>query len=123
MARKPVLERIRERKERHKQRGKLYRVSFATVGVLLVMAGVVLSLPLVPGPGIFVLAIGLAMLALEFDRAERLLERVLVRVERASEAAMRFGTLEKTLAVATLAVAAAVAIGAVLLWDVPFLPL
>ena len=118
-----MVERLRERKERHKQRGKLYRVSFATVGVLLVMAGVVLSLPLVPGPGIFVLAIGLAMLALEFDRAERLLERVLVRVERASEAAMRFGTLEKTLAVATLAVAAAVAIGAVLLWDVPFLPL
>ena len=117
-----MVERVRERKERHKQRGKVYRVSFATLGVLLVMAGIVLSLPLVPGPGLLILAVGLAMLALEFDRAERLLERILVRLERASDAAMRFGTVEKTLAVATIAVVAAVAIGAALLWDVPLLP-
>ena len=117
----PTSEGLRARKERHRQRGRLYRISVATTGAVLVLLG--LALVPLPGPGWLIVAIGLGMLALEFDRAERLLERVLVRVERASEAAMRFGTLEKTLAVATLAVAAAVAIGAVLLWDVPFLPL
>ncbi len=117
-----MVERIRERKERHKQRSKIYRVAFATVGGLLVLAGIVLSLPLVPGPGFLIVAVGLAMLALEFDRAERLLERVLERVERASDTAMRLGTVEKTVVVAAVAVVAAVLVGAVLLWDVPLLP-
>jgi Putative transmembrane protein (PGPGW) len=46
---------------------------------------VALALPGVPGPGILLVAVGLGMLALEFDRAERLLEKILDRVEQARE--------------------------------------
>ena len=117
-----MIERVRDQKERHKQRGKAYRVSVATVGVLLVLAGAVLSLPLVPGPGLLVAALGLAILALESDRAERLLERVLQRLERASEAASRAGRVWKAVAVLATVVAVGVAAVAVVLFDIPLLP-
>lgn len=75
-----------------------------------------LSLPLVPGPGFLVIAIGLAMLALEFDWAERLVERVVVRLEpAASKVSPR---LLLVAAAAILAASTAVA----LLFDVPYLP-
>jgi len=52
------------------------------LGVVLVLAGIVLSGPGVPGPGFLVVLIGLSFLALEFDRAERLLEKVIVWADR-----------------------------------------
>ena len=116
------METVRERKERHRQRGRIYRVSFGVAGGLLVLLGLMLSLPGVPGPGLVVAAVGLAMLALEFDRAERLLERVVGHIERASERAAGAGPVQKLLGGAVLALGAAAAVGAVLLWDIPFLP-
>ena len=82
---RPAIKSLRRRKERHQQRSKLYRVPFALVGVLILIAGMALALPGVPGPGILLVAVGLGMLALEFDRAERLLEKILDRVEEARE--------------------------------------
>ena len=82
---RPAIQKLRNRKERHRQRGRVYRVSFAAVGFLIILAGLVLSLPGVPGPGLLLVAVGLGMLALEFDRAERLLERIIDRVEDARE--------------------------------------
>jgi uncharacterized protein (TIGR02611 family) len=113
-----MIERVRERKELHKQRGRLYRLGFGVAGGLVILAGLVLSLPGVPGPGIVLILVGLGMLALEFDRAERLLERVLDRVEQATEASRG----KKLVAVGILAAAAAVLAVAVLLWDVPLVP-
>jgi hypothetical protein len=112
-----MIERVRERKETHKQRGKLYRIGFGIAGGTLILAGLFLSLPGVPGPGIVVVIIGLGMLALEFDRAERLLERALDRVEDVAEA----GRGKQGLLVAAGALAAA-ATAAALLWDLPLLP-
>ena len=114
------MERVRERKARHRQRGRIYRTSFATAGVLVVVLGLVL-IPL-PGPGWLVVALGVGMLALEFDRAERLLELIALRIERASEKAAHAGPLQKALGGATLVLGAAVAVGAAILWDIPFLP-
>jgi len=82
---RPAIKSLRRRKERHKQRSKLYRVPFALIGVLILVAGLALALPGVPGPGILLVAVGLGMLALEFDRAERLLEKILDRVEETRE--------------------------------------
>jgi uncharacterized protein (TIGR02611 family) len=76
-----TLEKVRRRRERHKERHLLYRTIFAIAAFFVVVGGIVLSLPLVPGPGVLLIAIGLSMLALEFTWAERVLEKTLLRVE------------------------------------------
>ncbi|MBW3592810.1 MAG: PGPGW domain-containing protein [Actinobacteria bacterium] len=77
-----MLLRLHERRESHLQRGRAYRIGFATAGFLVLVGGIVLSLPLVPGPGFVLIAIGLGMLALEFLWAERLLAAAVDRLER-----------------------------------------
>ena len=77
-----MLLRLQERRERHLQRSRAYRIGFAVAGFLVLVGGIVLSLPLVPGPGFVLIAIGLGMLALEFLWAERLLASTLDRLER-----------------------------------------
>ena len=67
-----LLVKLQERKERHKQRHIVHRAGVVVLGVFLVLAGIVMSGPGVPGPGIATIIVGLAFLALEFDRAERL---------------------------------------------------
>jgi uncharacterized protein (TIGR02611 family) len=119
---KSLVEKVRERKEEHKQRGKLYRFAVAFGGVLLVLLGLALSLPGVPGPGLLIVAAGVAVLALEFDRAERLLERILVRVERVSDQAKRASPLQKALVATGVVLAAAAAVVAVVALDVPLTP-
>jgi uncharacterized protein (TIGR02611 family) len=116
---RPAIQKLRERKERHKQRHLLIRAVVAVVGVLVVLVGVVLSLPGVPGPGIVLIAFGLAILALEFDPAERLLERILDRVEAAREKA---SPLQQALLGAVGLIAGIALAAAFLFWDVPVLP-
>ncbi|MDQ3823210.1 MAG: PGPGW domain-containing protein [Actinomycetota bacterium] len=116
----PTIEKLRERRERHKQRHVVYRFGFATAGVLLILAGLLLSLPGIPGPGLLVAAIGLGMLALEWDPAERLLERVLRRIDDAREASR---SVQFALAAVVVLAAAGAFVLTALLWDVPLLPL
>ncbi len=116
---RPAIKSLRRRKERHQQRSKFYRVPFALMGVLILVAGMALALPGVPGPGILLVAVGLGMLALEFDRAERLLEKILDRVEAARE---KTSTWQQVV----LGVAGLVVSVGYLVWtlfgDVPILP-
>ena len=60
------------------------------------------------GPGIAVILVGLGFLALEFDRAERLLDRAVIWAERAAERAENTTTQQRVLAgvAGALAVAA-----------------
>ncbi|MEO6079448.1 MAG: PGPGW domain-containing protein [Steroidobacteraceae bacterium] len=44
------------------------RIGIAIVGGVVILAGIVLSVPLVPGPGLLVILLGLAILSLEFER-------------------------------------------------------
>jgi hypothetical protein len=44
------------------------RIGIAIGGGVLVLAGAVLSLPLVPGPGFVLILAGLGLLSLEFER-------------------------------------------------------
>lgn len=116
---RPAIRKLRERKERHKQRSIVIRAIVAVLGVVVVLAGLLLSLPGVPGPGLVLVAVGLAILALEFDPAERLLERVLDRAESAREKA---SPLQQALVAMAGLIAAIAFAAAFLLWDVPVLP-
>ncbi len=62
------------------------RVVLTVIGVVLLLVGFVLSLPLVPGPGILVMLAGLALLASEYDWAQDVL---LWARERSAKAARR----------------------------------
>ena len=112
-----LLRRLRMRRERHFGRGSLYRIAFAAAGFLVLAAG--LAMLVLPGPGLLVTAFGLAMLALEFRWAERLLGRALHRLERARETAR---AADGRLIGAIAAAAAAGSAAAILLWDIPLLP-
>ena len=117
---KPAIQRLRRRKERHQQRSRAYRILFVAAAATIILVGIVL-LPL-PGPGWLIIAAGVAMLALEFDRAERLLERILDRLDDARTRAERAGPVQKAIAVTLVVLAAAGAVVAVLRWEIPLLP-
>jgi hypothetical protein len=90
--------------------------------VLLVLAGIVMSGPGVPGPGIATILLGLFFLALEFERAERLLERAIHWGERAAERAEQSSAGQR-IAAGTVALAAVAAfVVAAFLWDIPLMP-
>ena len=44
------------------------RIGIAIAGGLVVALGVLLAMPLIPGPGLLVIALGLGILSLEFER-------------------------------------------------------
>jgi uncharacterized protein (TIGR02611 family) len=117
-----LLVKLQERKERHKQRHIVHRAAVVVFGVLLVCAGIVMSGPGVPGPGILTIILGLGFLALEFERAERLLERTIIWGDRAAERAERTTTRQRVAAgVAGIVAAGAFAFAAVK-WDIPLVP-
>src|SRR5918992_3663421 len=118
-----LLIKLRERKERHKQRHPVHRAAVVVVGVLIVLVGIVLSGPGVPGPGIAVILIGLGFLALEFDRAERLLERAIIWADRAKDRAEETSTTQRLIAALLTAVAVGAFVFAAIRWDIPLLPI
>ncbi len=116
----PMIDRVRARQERHRQRHRLYRIGFAALGFLVLAAGIVMLVT--PGPGIPAIVLGLAMLALEFAWAERWLERLLNRVEQAAEEVRRSGPAKRVALIAAGVLAVAAYIVIIVLWDVPILP-
>ncbi len=61
------------------------RLVVGIVGFALLAAGMILSLPLVPGPGFLLIVAGLGVLATEFDWADRLRERARQRFDLAAK--------------------------------------
>jgi uncharacterized protein (TIGR02611 family) len=118
-----LLIKLRERKERHEHRHIVHRAAIVVVGFVTVAAGVFMSGPGVPGPGIAVILIGLGFLALEFDWAERLLERAIIWADRAKDRAEQTSPLQRFLAGLAAALAAAAFVVAAILWDIPLLPI
>jgi len=117
-----LLIKLQERKARHKQRNIVHRAAVVVVGVLIVCVGIVLTLPGVPGPGIVTIIVGIGFLALEFDRAERWLERVIVWGDRTAERAERTTTKQRAIAGAITVLALAAFAVAAVLWDIPLVP-
>ncbi len=118
--RPPLIERVRARRERHRQRSLAIRVPFALAGTVVLLLGVIMLFT--PGPGWALIIFGLGLLALEFTWAERALERVIDQVERASEQVTQGSPARRAafIALGVLALVASVAV--FLLWDVPLLP-
>jgi len=48
------------------------RVGRVVIGAILLVLGAILSLPLVPGPGVLLVVVGLGFLSHEFEWARRL---------------------------------------------------
>jgi uncharacterized protein (TIGR02611 family) len=117
-----LLVKLQERKERHKQRHPIARAGVVLFGVLVVLVGIFLSGPGVPGPGFLVILIGLGFLALEFDRAERLLEKAIVFGDKLADRAENTSTTQRVLAGLAAAVAVAAFVVAAIRWDIPLLP-
>ena len=115
-----IVERVRARQARHRQRHRLYRIGFAAAGFVVLIAGVVMLVT--PGPGIPVLILGLAMLALEFAWAERWLERIATKAEQAVDEVTKGSPLRRALVIGAGLAAAAFGLALLLFWDVPYLP-
>jgi uncharacterized protein (TIGR02611 family) len=112
--------RLAERRAEHLQRGRLYRLLVMVAGAMVTMAG--LALLVLPGPAFVVIPIGLAMLALEFAWAERLLDRAIAHADVAQRKARATSTAQRLLAVLAAVAVAAAALVAVAAWDIPVLP-
>ena len=117
-----LLVKLLKRKERQKERSKFYRAGTVVAGLLLVIAGIFLSGPGIPGPGFLVVLLGLGLLALEFDRAERLLERVIIWADKARGRSQRATAREKAVAGVIVALLVAAFVVAAILYDIPLLP-
>jgi uncharacterized protein (TIGR02611 family) len=116
-----LIAKLHERRERHRGRSRIYRSGVVALGVLITLAGLVMTGP-VPGPGFLIIPIGLALLALEFVWAERLLEKAIVQAERARAKAASRSRGEKLAAAVAAAVVVAGAVVAAIRWDIPYLP-
>jgi uncharacterized protein (TIGR02611 family) len=118
-----LLIKLQERKARHKQRHIVHRAAVVVAGFLIVIAGIIMSGPGVPGPGIVTIIIGLTFLALEFDRAERWLEKVIIWGDRAAERAEQTTTTQRVVAGMVTALAVGAFAVAAILWDIPLMPI
>ena len=116
-----LIAKLEERKARHKQRHIAHRTLIVIAGGFVTLAGVIMTGP-VPGPGIVVIPVGLAMLALEFEWAERLLHKAIVWAEKSAQQARDRTRGQKIVAGVLTAIAIAGAITAVVLWDIPWVP-
>jgi uncharacterized protein (TIGR02611 family) len=117
-----LLLKLRERKERHKQRHPIQRAAVVVFGFFVVLAGIVMSGPGIPGPGIATILVGLAFLALEFDRAERLLEKAIIWGDHVKDRAEDTSTTQRIIVSFVAAVALAAFVAAAILWDIPLVP-
>jgi uncharacterized protein (TIGR02611 family) len=117
-----LLVKLRERKERHKQRHILHRAAIVVIGFLIVCAGIIMSGPGIPGPGIATILIGLGFLALEFDWAERGMEKVIILGDQVKDRAEETSTTQRIIASFVTAVAVAAFVVAAILWDIPLVP-
>ena len=117
-----LLKKLEQRKERHQERGLPARVGVVVVGVVLVVLGILMSGPGIPGPGIVVILIGLSFLALEFERAERVLGKAIIWADQAKDRAKAASPRQKAASAALAVLALAAFVAAAVLWDIPLLP-
>jgi uncharacterized protein (TIGR02611 family) len=110
-----LIQRLLERREHHQTRHPVFRILWGIAGALVLLAGVIMLVT--PGPAFVLIPLGLAMLALEFEWAERALERALVQAERARLKAANASTFQRVggAILAAGAVAGAVVVAVVVL--------
>jgi uncharacterized protein (TIGR02611 family) len=107
-------DKLAERKARYQERGKLYRIGWVTLGVIITLAGC--AMLITPGPAFVVIPLGLAMLALEFAWAERALEKALEQAAKAEEKARNADSRAKVAAAIAVVLVIAAAVAGYLYW-------
>jgi len=115
-----LVSKLRARQAEHKQRGRLYRLMFVAVG--LVVLGVGIAMLALPGPAFVVIPIGLAILSLEFAWAGRALETALDKAEKAKRSAKETSRFQKIMVSVAIVLAVIAAIVASVLWEIPVVP-
>ena len=116
-----LIEKLEARREEHVKRGRFYRIVFAVAGVIVLLAGLIMLIT--PGPAFVLIPIGLAMLALEFTWAERLLDRALEQAQVAQEKAAQTSLAQRIFGILAGLLAFGAAVTAQIQWDLlPFLP-
>jgi len=121
MSERPAfIERLLQRREQHQHRHIAFRVVWGIAGSLVLLGGLIMLVT--PGPAFVLIPVGLAMLALEFEWAERLLERALLAAEKARERAENATRTQRVLGVLGTCALLAACLAAVLLVNVPVLP-
>ena len=115
-----LFEKLEERRERYSERGLAYRIVWTTAGFTVVLSG--LAMLVLPGPALAVIPVGLAMLALQFAWAEKLLEIAVDKAEAAGNAAKETSKKQRIAGFIAIGLAAGAAVAAAVAWDIPFLP-
>jgi uncharacterized protein (TIGR02611 family) len=115
-----IVKRLRARQAEHQRRGLLYRAAFVVAGLVVLAAGI--AMLALPGPAFVVIPVGLAILSLEFEWAERLLESALVKADRARRSAREASPAQRLAIVVLIALLAAAVVGAAIAWDIPYVP-
>jgi uncharacterized protein (TIGR02611 family) len=118
--RRRFIDGVKERRERHRERSKVVRAAVVLAGFVVVLVGLAM-IPL-PGPGLLVIAAGLAVLALEFVWAERVLERTIDQMSDATDRVKRAGRAQQVILGLLSVLAAAAVVTAMYAWDIPLLP-
>ena len=118
--RRRFVEKVRERRERHRRRSRVVRAAVALAGFVVVLAGLAM-IPL-PGPGLLIVAAGLAILALEFAWAERWLERTIEQVDAAGDKVKRASRAQQVILALLVVLALAAVVTLAYAWGFPFLP-
>jgi uncharacterized protein (TIGR02611 family) len=114
------LDGVKERRERHRERSKVVRAAVVLAGFVVVLAG--LAMLVLPGPGLLVTAIGLALLALEFVWAERVLERTVDQMSKATDTVKRTNLFQRLILGLLGVLVVAAAMTAAYAWDIPLVP-
>jgi uncharacterized protein (TIGR02611 family) len=115
-----VVRGLRERRETHKDRGRIYRAAFLLAGLVFTLSGV--AMLVLPGPAFVVIPVGLAILSLEFAWAGRLLDHALDKAQTAQEKAAATSTRQKLMSLIAIAGAAIGFVAAAIRYDIPLLP-
>jgi uncharacterized protein (TIGR02611 family) len=84
-----MIDRLDAWAHRGRVRSLLLKIAVTVVGPLVVLAGIAMTV--LPGPGLLVIAFGLALLALEYDWARRVLRFMGRRLSEARQAALPKG--------------------------------
>ncbi len=115
-----IREDLGERRAAHAERHPLFRILFALAGMTVLLAGIVMLVT--PGPALVIIPLGLAMLALEFTWAERLLERALDQAETAQRKAAEASRTQRILGTLAGLIVLGAALAAWLTWEIPLIP-
>ncbi len=115
-----LVRKLRTYRDKHVRRPKPIRWLFVAVGFTVLLGG--LAMLVLPGPALAVIPIGLFLLALEFQWAERWLERSIRQADKAKQKAAETSTLVRVVTAGGTVLAVAGGIAWALIGDIPLLP-